>query len=84
MQLGSANGCQSHDPVTHCGLKSLIDLLPTCRRTEEGYAIYNEEELGFNKKGGDTDLCPFDCDCCFVSGQSHRCELKCHGKKAKN
>ncbi|EFJ51167.1 hypothetical protein VOLCADRAFT_103551 [Volvox carteri f. nagariensis] len=34
-------------------------------RTEEGYAIYTEEELGLGKKGGDTDLCPFDCDCCF-------------------
>jgi hypothetical protein len=35
------------------------------KRTEEGYRIYTEEELGLNKKGGDTDLCPFDCDCCF-------------------
>lgn len=35
------------------------------RRTEEGYAVYSEEELGLLKKGGNTDLCPFDCDCCF-------------------
>ncbi|KAI8101746.1 hypothetical protein M9434_006813 [Picochlorum sp. BPE23] len=35
------------------------------KRTDEGYAIYTEAELGFGKKGGDTDLCPFDCDCCF-------------------
>ncbi|GFR45278.1 hypothetical protein Agub_g6386 [Astrephomene gubernaculifera] len=35
------------------------------KRTEEGYAIYSEEELGLAKKGGDTDLCPFDCDCCY-------------------
>ncbi|GAX81609.1 hypothetical protein CEUSTIGMA_g9037.t1 [Chlamydomonas eustigma] len=37
------------------------------KRTEEGYAIYTEEELGLsnNSKGGDTDLCPFDCQCCF-------------------
>lgn len=35
------------------------------KRTEEGYRIYTEDELGLNKKGGDTDLCPFDCDCCF-------------------
>uniref|UniRef100_A0A061RCL0 DUF1764-domain-containing protein n=1 Tax=Tetraselmis sp. GSL018 TaxID=582737 RepID=A0A061RCL0_9CHLO len=34
------------------------------KRTEEGFPIYNEEELKLNK-GGDTDLCPFDCDCCF-------------------
>lgn len=35
------------------------------KRTEEGFAIYGEDELGLGKKGGDTDLCPFDCDCCF-------------------
>jgi hypothetical protein len=35
------------------------------KRTEEGYAIYTEEELGFGKRGGDTNLCPFDCTCCF-------------------
>ena len=35
------------------------------KKTEEGFNIYSEEELGLNKKGGDTDLCPFDCDCCF-------------------
>ena len=38
----------------------------TRKRTEEGYAIYSEEELRLaNSKGGDTDLCPFDCDCCY-------------------
>lgn len=35
------------------------------KRTEEGYVIYTEEELGFGKSGGGTDLCPFDCKCCF-------------------
>ena len=36
------------------------------KKTEEGYKIYTEDELGFGKyKGGDSDLCPFDCDCCF-------------------
>ncbi|KAF8060504.1 SPAC6G9.01c [Scenedesmus sp. PABB004] len=35
------------------------------KRTEEGYAIYREDELGLAKHGGDTALCPFDCDCCF-------------------
>lgn len=36
------------------------------KRTEEGYAIYKEDELGLTKKGGgDTADCPFDCDCCF-------------------
>mmetsp|Transcript_2461 Transcript_2461/g.6338 ORF Transcript_2461/g.6338 Transcript_2461/m.6338 type:complete len:154 (+) Transcript_2461:42-503(+) len=35
------------------------------KRTEEGYAIYTEEELGLLRKGGDTPDCPFDCACCF-------------------
>jgi hypothetical protein len=36
------------------------------KRTEEGFAIYSEEELGLHRKGaGETDLCPFDCECCF-------------------
>ncbi|KAL7712785.1 DUF1764 domain-containing protein [Entamoeba marina] len=36
------------------------------KRTEEGYRIYSLEELGLdrNKYGGNTPLCPFDCDCC--------------------
>jgi hypothetical protein len=42
---------------------------PPCRsrkKTEDGMNIYTEEELGFSKSsGGDTPLCPFDCDCCF-------------------
>lgn len=33
-------------------------------RTEEGWRIYTPEELNIGK-GGDTDLCPFDCNCCF-------------------
>ena len=32
--------------------------------TEEGWPIYTEEELKIGK-GGDTALCPFDCECCF-------------------
>ncbi|KZT74730.1 DUF1764-domain-containing protein [Daedalea quercina L-15889] len=35
------------------------------RKTEEGYNIYKEDELGVSNEGGDTPLCPFDCDCCF-------------------
>lgn len=34
------------------------------RQTEEGFLIYKEDELGITGKGGDTPLCPFDCDCC--------------------
>jgi hypothetical protein len=35
------------------------------QQTAEGFRIFSEDELGLNKKGGLTDLCPFDCDCCF-------------------
>ncbi|KAF8641144.1 hypothetical protein AX17_000786 [Amanita inopinata Kibby_2008] len=35
------------------------------RRTEEGWLVYKEDELGIGEGGGDTPLCPFDCDCCF-------------------
>jgi len=35
------------------------------RKTEEGWSIYKEDELGIGDEGGDTPLCPFDCDCCF-------------------
>ncbi|KAJ7786104.1 hypothetical protein B0H16DRAFT_1489166 [Mycena metata] len=35
------------------------------RKTEEGWSIYKEDELGIGDEGGDTPLCPFDCQCCF-------------------
>ncbi|TBU35129.1 hypothetical protein BD311DRAFT_745623 [Dichomitus squalens] len=35
------------------------------RKTEEGFSIYKEDELGITDQGGDTALCPFDCQCCF-------------------
>ncbi|KAJ7597178.1 hypothetical protein C8J56DRAFT_919417 [Mycena floridula] len=35
------------------------------RKTEEGWSIYKEDELGIGDTGGDTPLCPFDCECCF-------------------
>jgi len=35
------------------------------RKTEEGWLVYKEHELGLNSEGGDTPLCPFDCNCCF-------------------
>ncbi|KAI0322686.1 hypothetical protein OF83DRAFT_1048782 [Amylostereum chailletii] len=34
------------------------------RKTEDGFSIYKEDELGIQDEGGDTPLCPFDCDCC--------------------
>ncbi|KAI0029615.1 hypothetical protein K488DRAFT_56007 [Vararia minispora EC-137] len=34
------------------------------KRTEEGFAIYKEHELRISDGGGDTPLCPFDCQCC--------------------
>ncbi|KAJ7492816.1 hypothetical protein FB451DRAFT_1219654 [Mycena latifolia] len=54
--------------------------LSSGRKTEEGWSIYKEDELGIGDEGGgeprpsfllprlspspDTPLCPFDCDCC--------------------
>ncbi|KAL9716104.1 hypothetical protein Ac2012v2_000549 [Leucoagaricus gongylophorus] len=35
------------------------------RKTEEGWNVYKEDELGITAHGGDTPLCPFDCQCCF-------------------
>ncbi|KAH8108284.1 DUF1764-domain-containing protein [Phellopilus nigrolimitatus] len=35
------------------------------RKTEEGFSVFKEDELGIGDEGGDTPLCPFDCDCCF-------------------
>ncbi|KAI6005226.1 hypothetical protein F5J12DRAFT_835589 [Pisolithus orientalis] len=35
------------------------------QKTEEGYNIYKEDELGIGNEGGDAPLCPFDCNCCF-------------------
>ncbi|KAM3147058.1 hypothetical protein pb186bvf_000774 [Paramecium bursaria] len=32
--------------------------------TEEGFKIYTEDDLKL-EKGGNTNLCPFDCECCF-------------------
>eukprot|EP00742_Colponemidia_sp_Colp-10_P008673 GILJ01009408.1.p1 GENE.GILJ01009408.1~~GILJ01009408.1.p1 ORF type:complete len:147 (-),score=23.76 GILJ01009408.1:52-492(-) len=34
------------------------------KQTEEGFKVYHEDELKIGK-GGDTPLCPFDCNCCF-------------------
>jgi len=34
------------------------------RTTEDGLNIYDINELNIGK-GGDTPLCPFDCECCF-------------------
>ncbi|GAA98303.1 uncharacterized protein L969DRAFT_46299 [Mixia osmundae IAM 14324] len=36
----------------------------TRRRTDDGLPIYDAAELKIGL-GGDTPLCPFDCDCCF-------------------
>ncbi|KAJ8515269.1 hypothetical protein ONZ45_g7290 [Pleurotus djamor] len=35
------------------------------KKTEEGWAVYKEDELGISNEGGDTPECPFDCTCCF-------------------
>lgn len=32
--------------------------------TDDGLTVYTEEELKLGQ-GGDTSLCPFDCECCY-------------------
>eukprot|EP00884_Botryococcus_braunii_P001632 jgi/Botrbrau1/1146/Bobra.0162s0037.1 len=34
------------------------------RRTDDGLPVYTEDELHVGKGGG-TNACPFDCDCCY-------------------
>ncbi|GAA5870771.1 hypothetical protein JCM8547_001704 [Rhodosporidiobolus lusitaniae] len=41
-----------------------MDSRGTRRKTEDGLPIYDTTELKIGL-GGDTELCPFDCDCCF-------------------
>ena len=38
--------------------------IQSVKRTEEGYRIYTAKELNIGK-GGDSELCPFDCSCCY-------------------
>ena len=35
------------------------------RKMVDGVKVYTEAELRLGQGGGDTALCPFDCDCCF-------------------
>lgn len=47
--------------LTRNGSKALS--AAALRQTEDGFHIYAIEDLRMGE-GGDTDLCPFDCDCC--------------------
>ncbi|CAM9289778.1 unnamed protein product, partial [Discosporangium mesarthrocarpum] len=40
------------------------DTVQPVRYDEDGLPIYTWESLRIGQGGG-TDLCPFDCDCCF-------------------
>ncbi|CAB4296694.1 unnamed protein product [Prunus armeniaca] len=47
-------------------MAALNKLSSSRKRTQDGFAIYTEEELGINKAdAGSTPVCPFDCSCCF-------------------
>lgn len=37
---------------------------PFCRYDAEGLPVYTPEELNVGA-GGESDKCPFDCDCCY-------------------
>ncbi|EKX72119.1 conserved hypothetical protein [Theileria equi strain WA] len=43
---------------------STVPLEGKGRPTIDNLPVYTMEELNIGK-GGDTELCPFDCDCCF-------------------
>lgn len=45
-------------------IEAELGLEPARRLDKDGWPIYTEEELKIGQ-GGDTELCPFDCDCCF-------------------
>jgi len=44
--------------------KTILNKPSTNRKNIDGITVYSAEELCIGK-GGDTPLCPFDCDCCF-------------------
>lgn len=56
-EMKAANG--GTDPVP------LYDFIDPIRIDKEtGMKVYREDQLNLGK-GGDTPLCPFDCDCCY-------------------
>jgi hypothetical protein len=38
--------------------------IPSTKKIDGGLKIYSEEDLNIGK-GGNSNLCPFDCKCCF-------------------
>ena len=48
-----------------CCLRLPLSLCMTVRLDSDGLKIYSSESLKINDQGGDTPLCPFDCNCCF-------------------
>jgi hypothetical protein len=47
----------------HCCYRDFQLTFPG-KRTEEGYLVFKEAELGIDPEAGGTPLCPFDCECC--------------------
>ena len=50
-----------------CNSRALVVITivtPRCRYDAEGLPVYTPEELNVGA-GGETDKCPFDCDCCY-------------------
>jgi len=47
-------------------LDSIVDpkAISKSRKVIDGWTIYKDHELNIGQ-GGDTPLCPFDCDCCY-------------------
>ncbi|KAG9222945.1 hypothetical protein CCMSSC00406_0000366 [Pleurotus cornucopiae] len=58
------------DTSTTLGKRPKLEKRPSAKTssrktTEEGWAIFKEDELGINPEAGDTPECPFDCKCCY-------------------
>ncbi|KAH0479618.1 MAG: uncharacterized protein KVP18_001972 [Porospora cf. gigantea A] len=51
-------------PVAKKTIEEDLGLEPQRRLDTDGWPIFSLEELNVGQGGG-TDLCPFDCECCF-------------------
>jgi hypothetical protein len=53
---------KSNEKGVHSKAQELVDR-PGRKKTDEGFKVYTEDELGLGEPGTGPN-CPFDCDCC--------------------
>ncbi|KAI9224717.1 hypothetical protein BC828DRAFT_412114 [Blastocladiella britannica] len=64
---GSANGVTGEPVAKRRKVESMDEFLGKSdkkRFTEDGYPLFFMEDL-MAQEGGDTEQCPFECECCF-------------------